>query len=92
MLYLLSFLIISLCFLVDLSIGGVWSGRIEEQCEKMAEHHTPLSKQQFAQLIRSLILVEQVSVLPLSHGKNNKLRQDCYHPKHNFKTLCCIKS
>ncbi|XP_054480068.1 uncharacterized protein LOC129111930 [Anoplopoma fimbria] len=44
---------------LDLSIGGLWSGRIEEQCEKMDEHHTPLSKQQLVQLIRSLILVEQ---------------------------------
>ncbi|XP_042260290.1 uncharacterized protein LOC121891790 isoform X2 [Thunnus maccoyii] len=44
---------------LDLSINGVWSGRIEEQCEKMDEHHTPLSKQQLVQLIRSLILVEQ---------------------------------
>ncbi|XP_018516500.1 uncharacterized protein LOC108873001 [Lates calcarifer] len=44
---------------LDLPIGGVWSGRIEEQCEKMDEHHTPLSKQQLVQLIRSLILVEQ---------------------------------
>ncbi len=50
------------CFAVDLSIGGVWSGAIEEQCEKMDEHHTPLSKQQLVQLIRSLILVEQVSI------------------------------
>ncbi|TNN47705.1 hypothetical protein EYF80_042082 [Liparis tanakae] len=44
---------------LDLSISGVWSERIEEQCEKMDEHHTPLSKQQLVQLIRSLILVEQ---------------------------------
>ncbi|XP_068446992.1 uncharacterized protein [Clinocottus analis] len=44
---------------LDLSIGSMWSGRIEEQCEKMDEHHTPLSKQQLVQLIRSLILVEQ---------------------------------
>lgn len=44
---------------LDLSIGGVWSKRLEEQCEKMEEHHTPLSKQQLVQLIRSLILVEQ---------------------------------
>ncbi|XP_028427984.1 uncharacterized protein LOC114551097 [Perca flavescens] len=48
---------------LDLSIGGVWTGRMEEQqqqqCERMDEHHTPLSKQQLVQLIRSLILVEQ---------------------------------
>ncbi|XP_071321078.1 uncharacterized protein [Trachinotus anak] len=44
---------------LDLPIGGMWSGRIEEHCEKMDDHHTPLSKQQLVQLIRSLILVEQ---------------------------------
>ncbi|XP_047432654.1 uncharacterized protein LOC125000931 [Mugil cephalus] len=44
---------------LDLSIGGVWRGRLEEQCEKMDDHPTPLSKQQIVQLIRSLILVEQ---------------------------------
>ncbi|KAM3585606.1 uncharacterized protein V6R79_022568 [Siganus canaliculatus] len=44
---------------LDLSVGGVWSGRLEDQCEKMDEPHTPLSKQQLVQLIRSLILVEQ---------------------------------
>lgn len=37
----------------------LWSGRIQEQCEKMDEQHTPLSKQQLVQLVRSLILVEQ---------------------------------
>ncbi|MEQ2208373.1 hypothetical protein XENOCAPTIV_027126, partial [Xenoophorus captivus] len=45
---------------VDLSFG-VWGERIEDQCEKMDEHPTQLSKQQLVQLIRSLILVEQVS-------------------------------
>ncbi|XP_042369111.1 uncharacterized protein LOC121962861 [Plectropomus leopardus] len=44
---------------LDLSIRGVWRGRIEEQCDKMDEQHTPLSKQRLVQLIRSLILVEQ---------------------------------
>lgn len=44
---------------LDLSIGGMWRGGLEEQCEKMDEHPTPLSKQQLVQLIRSLILVEQ---------------------------------
>ncbi|XP_058477874.1 uncharacterized protein LOC131448997 [Solea solea] len=44
---------------LDLPIGGVWSGRLEMQSEKMDEQHTPLSKQQLVQLIRSLILVEQ---------------------------------
>nr|XP_046238764.1 uncharacterized protein LOC124055724 isoform X2 [Scatophagus argus] len=42
-----------------MSIAGVWSRGIEEQCEKMDDHQTPLSKQQLVQLIRSLILVEQ---------------------------------
>ncbi|TKS66305.1 hypothetical protein D9C73_000361 [Collichthys lucidus] len=44
---------------LDLSIGGLWSAGIEDQCDKMDDHHTPLSKQQLVQLIRSLILVEQ---------------------------------
>ncbi|KAK7926187.1 hypothetical protein WMY93_008497 [Mugilogobius chulae] len=37
----------------------LWSGRIHSQCDKMEDHHTPLTKQQLVQLIRSLILVEQ---------------------------------
>ncbi|XP_028991519.1 uncharacterized protein LOC114846704 [Betta splendens] len=44
---------------LNLSIDGLWRGRLEEQCEKMDEHHSPISNQQLAQLIRSLILVEQ---------------------------------
>lgn len=51
---------------MDLSIGGLWSGRIEEQCAKMDEHHTPLSKEQVAQLIRSLIVAEQVFTTTVS--------------------------
>ncbi|XP_036947748.1 uncharacterized protein LOC119015642 [Acanthopagrus latus] len=43
----------------SLDFGAMWSRGIQEQCEKMDEHHTPLSKQQLVQLIRSLILVEQ---------------------------------
>lgn len=46
-------------FTVDLPIDDAWSGRIQEQCVKMVDH-TPLSEQQVAQLMRSLILVEQV--------------------------------
>lgn len=38
---------------------------MQEQCEKMADH-TPLSEQQVAQLMRSLILVEQVGFSPIS--------------------------
>lgn len=45
---------------MDLSIGEMWRGGIEDQCAKMEEHPTHLSKQQLVQLIRSLILVEQV--------------------------------
>ncbi|KAM4710630.1 uncharacterized protein FYW61_021374 [Anableps anableps] len=44
---------------LDLNFGGVWGERIEDQCEKLDGHPTPLSKQQLVQLIRSLILVEQ---------------------------------
>lgn len=51
---------------MDLSISGLWSGRIEEQCAKMDEHHTPLSKEQVAQLIRSLIVAEQVFTTTVS--------------------------
>nr|XP_020447804.1 uncharacterized protein LOC109955733 [Monopterus albus] len=59
----------------DLSIGGVWSGRTEEHCDKMDEHHTPLSKQQLVQLIRSLILVEQ-SQEPRSQASDLKYLQE----------------
>lgn len=48
----------SFYFAVDLPFDA-WSGRIQEQCVKMVDH-TPLSEQQVAQLMRSLILVEQV--------------------------------
>lgn len=41
-----------------------WGGRIQEQCVKMVDH-SPLSEQQVAQLMRSLILVEQVRILPV---------------------------
>ncbi|XP_029925207.1 uncharacterized protein LOC115371793 isoform X2 [Myripristis murdjan] len=44
---------------LDSTVSGMWSGRIEEQCDKMEDHQTPLSNQQLVQLIRSLILVEQ---------------------------------
>lgn len=66
---------------MDLSIDGMWSGRIEEQCEKMDEHHTPLSKQQLVQLIRSLILVEQVFILAISPDHIHKMR---YSPPKGF--------
>ncbi|XP_074483392.1 uncharacterized protein LOC141763041 isoform X2 [Sebastes fasciatus] len=60
---------------LDLSIGGLWSGRLEEQCDKMDEHHTPLTKQQLVQLIRSLILVEQ-SLEPRVLASDLKYLQD----------------
>lgn len=44
---------------VDFPIDDAWSRRIQEQCVKMVDH-SPLSEQQVAQLMRSLILVEQV--------------------------------
>ncbi|XP_012712772.2 uncharacterized protein LOC105921526 [Fundulus heteroclitus] len=44
---------------LDLSFGGVWGERMEDQCGKMDEHPAQLSKQQLVQLIRALILVEQ---------------------------------
>lgn len=50
---------------MDLPIDDAWSGRVQEQCEKMADH-TPLSEQQVAQLMSSLILVEQVGFSPIS--------------------------
>ncbi|XP_035533667.1 uncharacterized protein LOC118339947 [Morone saxatilis] len=65
---------------LDLSIGGVWSGGIEEQCEKMDDHHAPLSKQQLVQLIRSLILVEQ-SQDPRTLASDLKYLQDDLHLK-----------
>ena len=41
---------------------------MDEPCERMDEQQrTPLSNQQLAQLIRSLILVEQVVTLRLTH-------------------------
>lgn len=46
-------------FTEDFPIDDTWSNRIQEQCVKMVDH-TPLSEQQVAQLMRSLILVEQV--------------------------------
>lgn len=60
------FLIVSvlICyFTVDLPIDDAWSGNVKEQCVKMVDH-TPLSEQQVAQLMRSLILVEQVRTHP----------------------------
>lgn len=44
---------------VDLSFRGVWAERIAERCDKMERPHAPLSRQQVAQLISSLIVVEQ---------------------------------
>ncbi|XP_031708090.1 uncharacterized protein LOC116386195 [Anarrhichthys ocellatus] len=73
---------------LDLSIGGVWSGRIVEQCEKMDEHHIPLSKQQLVQLIRSLILVEQ-SQEPRMLASDLKYLQDDLQQKkaHVYRSI-----
>ncbi|KAL7370297.1 hypothetical protein ABVT39_025123 [Epinephelus coioides] len=68
---------------LDLSIGGVWSGRIEEQCDKMDEPHTPLSKQQLVQLIRSLILVEQSQEPRILASDLKSLQEDLQLKKAN---------
>lgn len=59
-------------FTVNLPIDDAWGGNVKEQCVKMVDH-TPLSEQQVAQLMRSLILVEQVQT----------------HPFHLTDMLCC---
>ncbi|XP_020794820.1 uncharacterized protein LOC110173171 [Boleophthalmus pectinirostris] len=58
----------------------LWSGRIQAQCDKMEEQHTPLSKQQLVQLIRSLILVEQ-SQEPRVLASDLKFLQEDLHLK-----------
>ncbi|XP_059184038.1 uncharacterized protein LOC131962940 [Centropristis striata] len=68
---------------LDLSIGGMWSGRIEEQCEKMDEHHTHLSKQQLVQLIRSFILVEQSQEPEILASDLKYLHEDLHLKKAN---------
>ncbi|XP_034533300.1 uncharacterized protein LOC117808005 [Notolabrus celidotus] len=69
---------------LDLSIGGVWTRRIEEQCEKMDEHPTPLSKQQLVQLIRSLILVEQSQEPRILAADLKYLQEDLQLKKTNI--------
>ncbi|TNM94419.1 hypothetical protein fugu_002595 [Takifugu bimaculatus] len=51
---------------LDLPVDDAWSGRMQEQCEKMADH-TPLSEQQVAQLMRSLILEPRILVSDLKY-------------------------
>ncbi|XP_022068178.1 uncharacterized protein LOC110963952 [Acanthochromis polyacanthus] len=68
---------------LDLSIGGVWRGGIEEHCEKMDEPHTPLSKQQLVQLIRSLILVEQSQEPRIMASDLKYLQEDLQLKKAN---------
>lgn len=58
----------------------LWRGRIQEQCDKMEEQHSPLSKQQLVQLIRSLILVEQ-SQEPRVLAADLKFLQEDLHLK-----------
>ncbi|XP_026157610.1 uncharacterized protein LOC113127350 isoform X2 [Mastacembelus armatus] len=67
---------------LDLPIGGVWTGRLEH-CEKMDEHQTPLSKQQLAQLIRSLILVEQSQEPRILASDLKYLQEDLQQKKAN---------
>ncbi|XP_060888805.1 uncharacterized protein LOC132959648 [Labrus mixtus] len=69
---------------LDLSIGGMWSGRLEEQCEKMDEQHTPLSQQQLVQLIRSLILVEQSQEPRILAADLKYLQEDLQLKKTNI--------
>ncbi|XP_028255806.1 uncharacterized protein LOC114432167 [Parambassis ranga] len=68
---------------LDLSIGGVWRGRVEEQCDKMDEQQTPLSKQQLVQLIRSLILVEQSQEPRIMASDLKYLQEDLQLKKAN---------
>lgn len=68
---------------LDLAVGGAWRGRLEEQCEKMDQHHTPLSKQQLVQLIRSLILVEQSQEPRIMASDLKYLQEDLQLKKAN---------
>jgi len=52
----------------------------------MDEHHTPLSKQQLVQLIRSLILVEQVPVLAIHASVVTRFRSP--HAQCDLKYRC----
>lgn len=86
----------SLFVAVDFSLGAVWGERMEDQCEKLDEHPTPLSKQQLVQLIRSLILVGQVLTLLIyvCRSENrifsaSKVMNDCCSVRFS---LCCIFS
>lgn len=45
---------------MDVALRGVWAERIAERCDKMDRSHTLLARQRVAQLIRSLIVAEQV--------------------------------
>lgn len=69
---------------LDLSIGGVWSGAMEEQCEKMDDQHAPLNKQQLVQLIRSLILVEQSQEPRILASDLKYLQEDLHLKKANI--------
>ncbi|CAG5932642.1 uncharacterized protein ACNS7B_014688 isoform 2-T2 [Menidia menidia] len=67
---------------LDLSIDGLWRGRVEERC-KMDEHPMPLSKQQLVQLIRSLILVEQSHEPKIMASDLKYLQEDLQLKKAN---------
>ncbi|KAF3706290.1 hypothetical protein EXN66_Car021982 [Channa argus] len=61
----------------------LWNGRIEEQCEKMEDHHSPLSNHQLVQLIRSLILVEQSQEPRILASDLKYLQEDLHLKKAN---------
>lgn len=45
---------------MDVTLRGMLAERIAERCDKMDRPHTALARQQVVQLIRSLIVAEQV--------------------------------
>ncbi|CAL8308321.1 unnamed protein product [Merluccius merluccius] len=69
---------------VDSSSGSQWRGRMDEPCERMDEQQrTPLSNQQLAQLIRSLILVEQSQEPSILTSDLKYLQEDLQLKKAN---------
>ncbi|KAK0154170.1 hypothetical protein N1851_003739 [Merluccius polli] len=61
-----------------------WRGRMDEPCERMDEQQrTPLSNQQLAQLIRSLILVEQSQEPSILTSDLKYLQEDLQLKKAN---------
>ncbi|KAJ3584160.1 hypothetical protein NHX12_014656 [Muraenolepis orangiensis] len=70
---------------LESSSGSQWRGRIDEPCERMDDQQqpTPLSNQQLAQLIRSLILVEQSQEPSLLTSDLKYLQEDLQLKKAN---------